>query len=298
MTDLRSEVFRWIETERHPSWELHLRPGGQFWSGLNRVPDHEKLGFEELLIALRERLAGRRDPCHLTLRVLRDACSRLLWHRQTLLTLAPAYRNFAAWLREHHGNGQPNAIVSLNWDLVAEAALQYGAVPWRYNSGTCCVPILKPHGSINWSNYKDRGLVAQSPDWELIAPSSPFSYIPRDPFFDPFGSGVNQRLRQVIFPGDSENEDGIAKIWDEASKAIQEREVVVFIGYSLPPYDSEASKFLRDSCAGKRIEVCARSRATLDRYRKTFGDLATKDALGFASSPYARPRREKAGNRA
>jgi hypothetical protein len=304
--DLKDEVLLWIQTERHPSSQPHLTLGdhgyaeGQFRAGLARVPGHEGLGFEELLTALRKRIAagGRQNPCHVTLRLLRDACSRLFWHRQTSLKLRGPYRNFASWFHEHNGDGQPNAIVSLNWDLVVEAALQHSRVPWEYNSSTCCVPVLKPHGSINWSHPAGRGLIAQSPEWERIEPASPYRYIRHNPFFDPFGVGANQGLRQVIFPGDPEDEDGIARIWEEVAAAIHEREAVVFVGYSLPKYDPEARELFRRAADGKRIEVYARSPATLEHYEETFGELATKDAVSFENSPYAKTRREKAGKRA
>ncbi|HXN28627.1 MAG TPA: hypothetical protein VN902_15980, partial [Candidatus Acidoferrales bacterium] len=123
--NLRDLVLNWIETEKHPSWEPHLRPHlhgypeGQFCAGLTAVDPKGLLGLEELMIALRDRLRDTddHDPCYVTLRVLRDACGRLLWQRHRSLQELPAsYHNFASWMHEHHGNGQTNAIVSLNWD--------------------------------------------------------------------------------------------------------------------------------------------------------------------------------------
>jgi hypothetical protein len=201
--------------------------------------------------------------------------------------LPEAYRNFASWLHEHHDNGKPNAIVSLNWDLVAETALKCCGVPWQYNSATPLVPVLKPHGSINWSRHVQQGLKALSAQWQPIVPNSPYCYIADDPFSDPFGAGTNQNLRHLIFPGDSEDENGVARIWAEVADAIREREVVVFIGYSLPDYDSEASKFFRRSAAGKPIEVYVLSRNTLERYRQTLGELVANDTVSFEICPYA-----------
>jgi len=294
--NLRAEALSWIKTEKHPSWEPHLKPGvhgypeGQFCAGLKVADPRGTLGFEELLIALRggSSAGNRWDPSGVTFRVLRDACGRLLWHRHSSLVLPEAYRNFASWLREHHDNGKPNAIVSLNWDLVAEIALKSCGIPWRYNSATPLVPVLKPHGSINWSRHVQQGLVPVSSDWQPIAPGSPYCYIADDPFSDPFGAGTNQHLRHLIFPGNSEDENGVTRIWAEVADAIREREVVVFIGYSLPAYDSEASRWFRRSAAGKPIEVYVRSRNTLEHYRQTLGELVTNDTVSFESCPYGK----------
>jgi hypothetical protein len=86
--------------------------------------------------------------------------------------------------------------------------------------------------------------------------------VPNNPFFDPFGQGVNQRLRQMIFPGDAEDEPDVEKILEDAEATIKERDAVVFIGYSLS-YDDLASHVLRRATNGKRIEVYSRSRETL-----------------------------------
>src|SRR5208337_4775310 len=293
---LRAQVLNWIETERHPSWEPHLRPNihgfteGQFYAGLSAVDPTGSLGLEELMIALRDRLhvTYDHDPCYVTLRVLRDACGRLLWHKHRSLDELPeTYRNFGSWMHEHHGSGQTNAIVSLNWDILAERALSESKVGWRYTASTPWVPILKPHGSINWSRHLSEGLRAESNDWRPISPGSPYCYIPRDPFFDPFEQGVNQRLRHLLFPGDPEDEQGVAQIWEEAGNIIEERETVVFIGYSLPPYDSVALDFFKHKTAGKNIEVYSRSLETLENYRKILGNVITVGPCAFEASIYA-----------
>jgi hypothetical protein len=243
------------------------------------------------MIALRDRLhdSSDHDPCYVTLRVLRDACGRLLWHQHRLLVELPTiYRNFASWMHEHQDSGQPNAIVSLNWDILAERALSENKVGWQYSVHTPWVPVLKPHGSFNWSKHLNEGLRAESNDWQPISPGSPYCYIPRDPFFDPFEQGVNQRLRHLLFPGDPEDEKGVAQIWEEAGEAIEEREGVVFIGYSLPPYDSAALDFFRRTTAGKQIEVYSRSLETLENYRKALGNVTTSKVCSLEESIFAR----------
>jgi len=294
---LKQQVLDWVMVERHPSWEPHLRPHlhgfpeGQFYAGLKAVDPHGSLGLEELMIALRDRLRDThdQDPSYVTLRVLRDACGRLLWQKHRCVTDLPiAYRNFGLWMHQHHGNGQPNAVISLNWDVLAERVLSESKAGWQYTVHSPWVPVLKPHGSINWSKHLQEGLRAESQDWRQISPGSPYSYIPRDPFFDPFEQGANQNLRHLLFPGDPEDEKGVAQIWNEAAQAIGEREAVVFIGYSLPVYDAPAREFFSRVAAGKRIEVYSRSLDTLENYRRHLGTINTDRPCPFVESVYAR----------
>jgi hypothetical protein len=287
--ELTHQLISFIKTEQHASARPHLTPQGQFYACWDTVdPDHS-MGFEELMIAIRKRLptTHQHDPCYTFERILRDACGRFLWHKHRVLkSLPPTYQNFASWFREHHLNGQPNAIVSFNWDLVAESALKNAEIPWHYTTQSPLVPVLKPHGSINWSDHLARGLRAPSAEWQQIAPG--ICYIPRSPLTDPFDSGVNQRLRKLILPGDQEEEGGVRLIWDEARKAIGERDEVVFIGYSLPRYDLLSTKFFQQVTSGKKIEVYTRSSETLQHHRELLGNVSPQEPIPFARCRYAR----------
>lgn len=292
---LRHELLSFIETEQHPSAKPHLTPNvhghpqGQFYAGLEAIDPRGSMGLEELMIALRDRLAATHDhdPCYNCERILRDACGRLLWQKQAALRVLPvAYTNFGSWFHEHHGNGQPNAIISFNWDLLAERALTDARVCWAYTAQLPWVPILKPHGSINWSDHCEKNLLAASM-WKPISPQSTYSYIPTAPLSDPFENGVNQRLRKLFLPGDPEGAGGSKLVWEEAEASIRERDTVVFIGYSLPHYDEHATEFFRRTTAGKQIEVYARSAETLEHYRRLLGHISTTKPMGFTDCPYA-----------
>jgi hypothetical protein len=294
---LRNDLLSWIETERHPSAKPHLTPNihgypeGQFYAGLNSIDPGGSMGFEEWMMALRDRLSAtyRQDPAYTFDRILRDACGRLLWGKQQGLDSLPlAYQNFASWFHEHHSYGQTNAIISFNWELLAEKALSDARAGWLYTIHSPWVPILKPHGSINWSDHVERGW-GENPEWQPIAPHSSYRYIRQAPFSDPFENGVNQRLRKLILPGDPEDSGGTKLIWEEAEAAIRERDVVVFIGYSLPQYDSFSTRFFQRVSAGKQIEVYARSSETLEHYRVMLGRINTTGPFAFADCPYARP---------
>ena len=240
---LSNDLASWIEAEQHPSAKPHLTPNihgypqGQFYAGWDTVDPGRSMGFEELMMAVRDQLAATsdQDPCYNFERIMQDACGRLLWNRQRALGRLPSsYENFASWFHEHHLYGQTNAVVCFNWDLLIEKTLTDAKVGWLYTAQSPWVPILKPHGSINWSDYPERGLRAER-EWQRISQQSTCRYLSDDPFSDPFENGVNQRLRKLFLPGDPEDHGGARLIWAEAETAIHERDMVMFIGYSLPP---------------------------------------------------------------
>jgi len=279
--ELKQLILRQVAGDwPHPGYRKE-----QFDEGLRAV-DREGIEFEGLLIALRDRFGS----AHVTPSVLRSTCARCFWNRQNALTDLPLeYKNFATWMRERNPSGGRNAIISLNWDLLAERALWDTEISWIYHAQwPSQVPILKPHGSINWSKHVKDGLIAQSSEWEPIAKGRSFCFRPSNPLSDAFADRVNEDLRYLIFPGDPEDEDEAKVIWAEAERAIQEREVAVFIGYRLPEYDSFATDFFRRAATGKRIEVYVSSPDVLRRYREVFGEIATEAPLRFENCPYAR----------
>lgn len=83
---LRHELLSFIEAEQHPSAKPHLTPNihgypqGQFYAGLEAIDPARSMGFEELVIALRDRLSStyEHDPCYNCERILRDGCGRSL----------------------------------------------------------------------------------------------------------------------------------------------------------------------------------------------------------------------------
>jgi len=61
--------------------------------------------------------------------VLRYVCTKLLWEKQLSITsLPPTYSHFARQVRQSLG------VVSFNWDLICEHALENAGVPWGYSA--------------------------------------------------------------------------------------------------------------------------------------------------------------------
>lgn len=293
---LRKRVLHYLEAERHSAYEVVLNPGnggyekGQFYAGLDSIDTDGGMEFEELLIALasRRRTATDTDPCHITDKVLKIDCARFLWCIQNSIWRAEsAYQNFASQLRP----GGDDAVISFNWDLLLEKALADNAIPWSYSTQGAGIPIVKPHGSINWSGHLREQLQAEYAGWRALGPGFKLSFDANEPLSNMDMQESNSDLRYMLYPGDSElpNEDGdVQWLWKQAEDAIRDRDLLVFIGYSLPSYDTYASQFFA-RFADKNIEVFTPSRDHRERYRHMFGADAGLFDQTFADCKYSRP---------
>lgn len=294
---LKERVVHFLEAERHASYEAHLRPcdvfpTGQFYAGLERVDPAKDLGFEELLAAMRRHLANPSalDPAFVTDQVLRIGVSRLLWCITSLIwRVESCYRNFARRLGASRGNWR---VVSFNWDILVEKALTEVGCGWAYSlrGAQGAVPVIKPHGSINWSSFaQNAALRPRYSGWQPIGPNSTLSYDAQHPLDNPDVQEINADLRYCIFPGDPdlpETHADLRLLWDEVRDAVRASERVVFIGYSLPTYDSYAGGLFRSACKGRVVEVCDPSGETQERFRDALGGVEVR-GVPFRSTPYA-----------
>jgi hypothetical protein len=294
---LRARVIHFLEAERHSAYRVFLEPGnggfpeGQFYEGLKRVDPTSTMEYEELLIALskRCRAAGdREDPSFITDRVLRTGCARLLWCIQNSIWRASTgYENFAARLQQ----GRCPRVVSFNWDLLLEKALTDAGVQWSYGLDEGGVAILKPHGSINWSGHlRNAGLRAEYQGWRPLGSGSKLCFDSIDPLSNPNKQEINTDLRYMIYPGDPDlptQDEDLRWIWGQIDRAISEAQQLVFIGYSLPDYDSFASDYFSQFANTKGVEAYTPSSEHLERYRKLFGDSSVRSSRTFEACPYA-----------
>jgi hypothetical protein len=298
---LKERVIRFVMDERHSLYQASLQPGnggfprGQFFAGLDAVDPTETLGFEEVLISLRQKLehADDQDPCFRTRNVLESGCARLFWSiHKSIRRISLCYENFGTWIRTPTTR-QPDAIVSFNWDVLVERALSDSHVPWTYSiSGSDRVPVLKPHGSINWTGYLREGGSCEYPGWKTIAPDSQLCFDESRPLLNPDPQEINPDLRYMLFPGDPELPEidhDLKLIWSEVAEAIAEHKVLVFLGYSMPDYDSFAAQFFRQFARSKHIEVYNPSDDHLERFRTVLGSSAQLFKQTFQQSPYAQP---------
>jgi len=291
--NLREEVKNWLDRNAasDPRISVHMRPldnwpefpDGKFWAGLRRVDPHDSRGFEEWMVDLLK-TADTFPACVQTFHVLRRACALLLWEKQAnLVSLPEAYCAFAQRARDSLG------VISFNWDLVCERALKDAGVPWGYSSRTAPLAVIKPHGSLNWTNHLqqvDNGRRITNPiEFAPISPQSTLSFMPSLPFEDPLLRQDSDDLRCITFPGDLESFDSKQQpraatdqklLWAETQELAAKAATIVFIGYSLPQYDALARRQLHAACQGKLIEVYNPSCKALSEFRSVFGDATIK----------------------
>ena len=290
---LKERVIHFLEAEQHARYKTFLSDSqglgyAQFYEGLTRVDPNNALGFEEVLIALAGYLtaADREDPAFVTDEVLRIGCARLLWCIDGFIwQVAQCYEYFARRLVQHSWR-----VMSFNWDVLVERSIHEVNGSWTYSLAGNGVPVIKPHGSINWSAHaQHENLTPEYQYWQPIAPASKLSFDIKRPLANPDMQAINEDLRYCLYPGDpdlpSTNAD-LQLLWTDAESAITQSKRVVFIGYSLPPYDSFGGKFLIKLCANTAVDVYDPSLATRQRFKQALPHANCYD-LKFNGTPYA-----------
>ena len=247
------------------------------------------LQFEELLLKLAmQRKQGEVGPWDITDHVLRVGAARLIWTTHNRIEeVAPAYRNFADWLGVDQGQ---HGVISFNWDLQVEMLLTQANMRWSYTLASG-VPIIKPHGSVNWNGFLRDGLEADYPYWQAVSAGSKLSFDSKNPLSNPDPEGINRPLNYMIFPGDIDppNADPDAELlWRDAARVIDKAETVVFIGYSLPNYDSDAREFLVGAVRGKKIVAINPSLGDLGKFAAVFGYGVELRQEAFSQCQYGR----------
>jgi hypothetical protein len=215
---------------------------------------------------------------------------RLLWQRQNAIRqVSASYANFANQFFKP-AEARDNAVVTFNWELMVETSLRNATVPWQYTRSQGVVPVLKPHGSINWSSYLESGGRCDYEGWRVIAPHSKLSYDVLQPLSDPDVDEVNPDFRYMLFPGDPElpeKNSNLKLIWAEIEQVLEQSEALVFIGYSLPEYDSYSTQMFQRYASQRQIEVYNPSTEHLEHFRLTLGQHAQLFPQRFEECRYA-----------
>ncbi len=295
---MKNEVICFLSREQHSSYWGFMQPWdggyekGRFFDGIEKIDANEKLQFEELLLKLSEQPKCRsEDPYLRTNEVLRIGAARRLWEiHESCTDVKPPYKNFARQLlTAWHRRG----IISFNWDLQAERLLHQAKVPWHYDvTAQGRLPVIKPHGSINWNRYLQEGLHTSYPFWQPIRTDSRLSSNCDDPLANP---GNFPNLNYMIFPGDPdlpESDEDVGLLWEDAGRLMDKADEVVFIGYSFPHYDQHSSKFFKDRVRGKKIVAVNPSPDHLHEFKSVLGAEAAEIELRketFLDCPYAQP---------
>ena len=221
--------------------------------------------LEEILLDLRQGADESATQAH---DALLNASLCLVWKKHQMMPDLPdAYSRFARVAGDSVG------IVSLNWDLVCELALYTADIKWSYSTDRG-IPVVKPHGSINWTNH----WLLPKQKWKsgngfaLIDDEPSISYRPDDPFRDPLLGYTDTNFKYVTFPGLlQQNSEATDRIWAEARVLLAKASRVTFIGYSLPCYDARSRSEFKHACSGKEVVVIDPSEQALESYQSYLG---------------------------
>lgn len=185
-----------------------------------------------------------------------------------------------------------SGVISFNWDLLVEKTLTDAGLAWSYDLDGAAIPVIKPHGSSNWSGHLKEGLRAEYDGWQPLGSACRLCFDAREPLSNPNKQEINSTLRYMIFPGDPElpeQDADVRWLWDKAGEVLAWVQKIVFIGYSLPDYDSFAETFFWNAAADKTIEAITPTSDHLERYRIAFGGRAVLRAEKFEQCEYALP---------
>lgn len=149
------------------------------------------------------------------------------------------------------------AFLSSNYDLLLDNALHYNSQREIYvdygfkfmnekdianNAGSppiLKVPLLKLHGSLNWKYYPyGTSKKKQGEGIEICEGKADFDY----PAFDPYSNSSNSQYAArplIIPPTYIKNYDNryLEKVWERASKELENASKIFFVGYSMPDAD-------------------------------------------------------------
>ncbi len=169
------------------------------------------------------------------------------------------------------------AVISTNYDLIFDQALEDTGVRPDYSTGysrTCeyrrQIRLLKIHGSVNWlvcSKCGSIGVWGDSyPTQALWAEERVYQLCPQ--------CRCAEWLDTLVTPTRRRSQEHLAlnPIWDTARTELRGAELIMFIGYSLPPEDEDVLRLLREGIdETARVLVVDPSSDTVAHREDVFG---------------------------
>ncbi|HHV61693.1 MAG TPA: hypothetical protein GXX51_03510 [Firmicutes bacterium] len=208
-----------------------------------------------------------------------------LWSKE-LVELAPSQLESAKTsanrrLAELAVDWGVKAVISTNYDLIFDQALEDLKVKFHYCVGYSegCeaqhgIKFLKLHGSVNWllcrgCAYVDvwRNSYPTQTLWAEESISKPCRRCSGTRWTDMLVTPARRRSYEYLSLG-------LQPVWDETLAELLKTDIIVFIGYSLPPEDRDILDLLYKGVRKEaKVLVVDPSEDTVNRYRETFGPL-------------------------
>ena len=156
------------------------------------------------------------------------------------------YMEFAKlikYLSEESSPKQDVAILTFNYDFALDFALHYSGIKANYfldNTNKKGIPLLKLHGSVNWSKCPKCNKIIPIPFGEHLGRhGSTISFLD---YFDKWQHCKNKDMstEPFIIPPTWNKTDAhskISNVWQQAAKELSEAEYIFISGYSMPESD-------------------------------------------------------------
>jgi hypothetical protein len=230
--DIESFLFRYFLGYRRPPYRIHVKERRRLLATVE---------VEEVFTFLSER--SRAPSTSLQLRTY----SMRMWEtlvQQVAFVFShfQANRTTRATVRRFHKRHirTYDTVISFNYDTIFENSLPRGT-RWAYHGiddSKDSLPILKPHGSINWERtIGGIALVSTAKRPVIVAPTH-LKFV---------GSGQGS----PSFHGYLDQAPQIRSIWEEMEREMRAAKLLVFIGYSFPVADLYFSSVLRTTLADR-----------------------------------------------
>ena len=170
------------------------------------------------------------------------------------------------------------SIITFNYDLLLDWCIKLGEVPARRRLLSYGLPqsvlasggpkdamwmtptppvegpyngslrLFKLHGSLNWAHCLDCGRLTAFPT-ELLPHF--FSGETYDRDCAACGSGNLEPM--ILPPGPAKESSKLAPLWEAAEAILDDAHQIVFVGYSMPDYDTSVKQLFHRVCSSLRL---------------------------------------------
>ena len=159
-----------------------------------------------------------------------------------------------------------DSLVSFNYDTIFEQSLPASMAAQYIGLGESggVVPLLKPHGSVNWMFAEDGAIaVSTKPKRAVIVAPTHLKFVSTEVRADHTTAGYLDQSSEI------------KEIWADMERRMKEARALVFIGYSFPLADLYFSSVLRSVLADREynpdvVVVNPDAVAIADRLQRRF----------------------------
>jgi len=248
------------------------------------ISKREEVYFDELVLKIKEFSEVGKDSkgIYILLKIVLTETARSYFYgllKEKSQKIKPVL-NFVKGLKKNVKLPDSDIIVSFNWDLLVEYAIQKIGHAYGYDLSEGDVPILKPHGSINWrrvANYEGIRIF--------------------DNFEDYNSEHRVEDAQLMIMPYDKERKQirKLQKVQEQVEVVLSQTNEFIIIGYSMPDYDAYVLDIfkknilprIKKSLEPSQIIIVDPYQSVINRYKALFSNDIKVVPCNFENTIYA-----------